>query len=101
MAWNKKTINIPISFLSSEEIYALLGDIDSDYDEEIDNLMNDSDTEFTDRTVIEKSESDISETRFWIWGWCSIQQSGGKKNVVWKLNKRVENPALKKCSLML
>ena len=64
MASNKKTINIPISFLSAEEIYALLGDIDSDYDEEIDNLMNDSDTEFTDRRVIENSESDISETRF-------------------------------------
>ena len=79
MASNKKTINIPISFLSAEEIYALLGDIDSDYDEEIDNLMNDSDTEFTDRTVTENSESDISETRFWIWGWCSIQQSGSKK----------------------
>ena len=61
MAPNKKKINIPISSLPSEEIYALLDDIDSDYEEEIDNLMSDSDTEFVDRTAIENSESDISE----------------------------------------
>ena len=46
MASNKKKINIPISNLSSKEIYALLDEIDTDYEEEIDNLMNDSDTEF-------------------------------------------------------
>ena len=46
MASNKKKINIPISSLSSKEIYALLDEIDTDYEEEIDNLMNDSDTEF-------------------------------------------------------
>ena len=39
MASNKKKINIPISSLSSEEVYALLDDIDNDYEEEIDNLM--------------------------------------------------------------
>ena len=61
MASNKNKINIPISTLSSEEIYALLEDIVSDYEEEIDNLMNDSDTEFVHRTAIENSESDISE----------------------------------------
>ena len=46
MALNKKKINIPISNLSSKEIYALLDEIDTDYEEEIYNLMNDSDTEF-------------------------------------------------------
>ena len=61
MASNKKKIDIPISSLSSEEIYALLGNIDSDYEVEIDNPLNDSDTEFMDRTAIENSESDISE----------------------------------------
>ena len=39
MASNKKKINIPISSLSSEEVYALLDNIDNDYEEEIDNLM--------------------------------------------------------------
>ena len=39
----------------------MLDDIDSDYEEEIDKLMNDPDTEFEDRTAIENSESDISE----------------------------------------
>ena len=61
MTSNKKKINIPISSLSSEEIYALLEDTDSNYEEEIDNLMNDSDTEPVGRTTIENSESDISE----------------------------------------
>ena len=60
-ASNKKKINIPISNLSSEEIYALLNNIDRDYEEEIDNLMNVSDTEFLGRTAIENSESEISE----------------------------------------
>ena len=38
MASNKK-INIPISSLSSEEIYALLDSIDSEDEDDIDNLM--------------------------------------------------------------
>ena len=58
---NKKKINIPISNLSSEEIYALLDNIDRDYEEEINNLMNDYDTEFLDRTIIENLEREISE----------------------------------------
>ena len=62
MASDKKKINIPISSLSSEEIYALLDDIDSNYEDEIENLMNDSDTEIVDRTAIENSESAISES---------------------------------------
>ena len=53
MTSNKKKINIPISNLSSEEIYELLDDINSHYEEEIDNLMNDSDTEFVGKTAIE------------------------------------------------
>ena len=50
MASNKK-INIPISSFSSEEIYALLDSIDSEDEDDIDNLMNDSNTEFVDRTA--------------------------------------------------
>ena len=61
MAPNKKKINIPISSLFSEEICALLDDIDSGYEEETDNLINKSDTEFLDRTAIDTSENDISE----------------------------------------
>ena len=38
MASNKK-INIPISSLSSEEIYALLDSIDNEDEDDIDNLM--------------------------------------------------------------
>ena len=61
MASNKKKTNIPISSLSSEEMSALLDDIDRNFEEEIDNLMNEFDTKFVDRTAIENSESDISE----------------------------------------
>ena len=57
MASNKK-INIPISSLSSDEIYAFLKSIESD-EEDIENLMNDSDTEFVDRSVIENKDSDM------------------------------------------
>ena len=42
------------------------------------------------------------ETRFWIWGWwrlCSSEQSGSKKDVVWKCDKCFEKSALEKCSL--
>ena len=61
MASNKKKISIPISSLSSEEIYTLLDDIDSDYEEEIENEMNNFNTELVDKTAIENSESDISQ----------------------------------------
>ena len=37
--------------LSSDETYALLDSIESD-EEDIENLMNDSDTEFVDRSVV-------------------------------------------------
>ena len=60
MASNKK-INIPISSLSSEEIYALLDSIDSEDEDDIDNLMNDSDTEFVDRTAAENLEHENVE----------------------------------------
>ena len=59
MTSKKKKIYIPISSLFSEEIYALLNDLDSDYEDEIDNLVND--TELVGRIAIENSESDISE----------------------------------------
>ena len=52
MASYKKKINIRISSFSCEEIYALLDESDSDYEEEMDNLMNDFDTEFVNATSI-------------------------------------------------
>ena len=55
MASNKK-INIPISNLSSNEIYALLDTIDSDDEEDIENLMNDSDTEFVDQSLVKNKD---------------------------------------------
>ena len=61
MASKKKKIKIPISNISSEEINTLQDNIDSNYEEKIDNLMNDFNTEFVDRTAIQISESDISE----------------------------------------
>ena len=61
MASKKKKIKIPISNISSEEINTLQDNIDSNYEEKIDNLMNDFNTEFVDRTSIQNSESDISE----------------------------------------
>ena len=57
MASNKK-INIPISSLSSDEIYAFLDSIESD-EEDIENLMNDFDTEFVDRSVVENKDFDM------------------------------------------
>ena len=58
MASNKK-VNIPISSLSSDEIYALLDSIESDEEEDIENLMNDSAAEFVDRSVVENNDSDM------------------------------------------
>ena len=58
MASNKK-INIPISSLSSDEIYAVLDSIESDKEEYIANLMNDSDTEFVNRSIVENKDSDM------------------------------------------
>ena len=53
---------ISISSLSCEEIYPLMNDIDSDDDDEdINNLMNDSDTEFENKAAVENLEFDISE----------------------------------------
>ena len=54
IASNKK-INVPISALSSDEIYALLDTIESDDEEDIENFMNDSDTEYIDESGIENS----------------------------------------------
>ena len=58
MASNKK-INLPISSLSFDEFYALLDSIESDDEEDIENLMNDFDTEFVDRSVVENKDSDM------------------------------------------
>ena len=54
-----KTMNISISSLSSDEIYALLDSIESDEEDDIENVMNDSDTEFVDRSVVENKDSDM------------------------------------------
>ena len=58
MSSNKK-MNIPITSLSSDEIYTLLDSIESDEEEGIQNLMNDSDTEFVDRSVVENKDSNM------------------------------------------
>ena len=55
MASNKK-IDIAISTLSSDEIYAMLDSIESDDEEDIENLMNDSDTEFFEESGIENTD---------------------------------------------
>ena len=48
--------------MSSDKIFALLDTIESDDKEDIENLMNDSDTEFIDESLIENggSKSDLS-----------------------------------------
>ena len=56
MASNKK-INVPITSMSSDEVYTLLDTIESNDEEDIENLMNDSDTEFIDELLIESSGS--------------------------------------------
>ena len=48
-----------MSSLSPDEIYALLDSIESDKEEDIENLMNDSDTDFVDRSVVENKDSDM------------------------------------------
>ena len=60
MASNKK-INVSITSMSSDEIYALLDIIESD-EEDIENLMNNLDTKFIDELLIENggSKSDLS-----------------------------------------
>ena len=58
MASNKK-INIPISTLSSDEIYPLLDSIESDEEVDIKNLMNDLYTEFVDRSIVKNKDSDM------------------------------------------
>ena len=52
MASNKK-INIPIPDLSSKEKYALIDSIESDHEENIDNLMNEFDTKFIGYSLFE------------------------------------------------
>ena len=41
--------------MSSDKIYALLDTIESNDEEDIENLMNDSDTKFIDESLIENS----------------------------------------------
>ena len=55
----QKKIYIPISFLSPDKIYALLNSIESDEEEDIENVMNDSDTEFVDRSVVKNKDSNM------------------------------------------
>ena len=57
-----KKINAPITSMSSDEIYAWLDTIESDDEEDIEILMNDSGTEFIGELMIENggSKSDLS-----------------------------------------
>ena len=56
-----KKINVAITSMPSDKIYALLDTIKSNDKEDIQNLMNDSDTKFIDESLIEKggSKSDL------------------------------------------
>ena len=56
---SKKKIYISISSLSPDKIYALLNSIESDEEEDIENVMNDSDTEFVDRSVVKNKDSNM------------------------------------------
>ena len=98
---SSKKISIPISSLSSEQIYALLDDI-----EEIDNLMNDSDicngsnfipTAKSSEAVVKiaKLDSESEDDG----GDVPLRNLLPKRDVVWKWNKYFEKPVLKKCSL--
>ena len=60
MASNKK-INVPITSMSSDEIYAELDTIESDGEED-ENLLNDSDNKFIDKSLTENggSKRDLS-----------------------------------------
>ena len=57
-----KKINAPITSMSSDEIYAWLDTIESDDEENIEKLMNDSGTEFIGELMIENGgcKSDLS-----------------------------------------
>ena len=50
---SKKKINVPTCNFSLEEIYALLDSTERNHEKDIDNLMNDSDTEFVDYPLLE------------------------------------------------
>ena len=50
---NKRKKYINISKSISEEIYALHDEVESDLEEDIDQLVNDSDTEFVDKDLPE------------------------------------------------
>ena len=53
---SNKKINIPITNISLNEIYARLDTTDSDDEEDIKNLMNDSDSEFVDQSLFENKD---------------------------------------------
>ena len=61
---NKK-MNVPVSGMSLVQIYALLDAADSVDKEDIENLINESDTEFIDQSAIENGDvdSDLSLTK--------------------------------------
>ena len=61
---NKK-MNVPVSGMSLVQIYALLDAADSVCKEGIENLINESDTEFIDQSAIEYGDvdSDLSLTK--------------------------------------
>ena len=56
MASNKK-IDVPITIMTSDKICVLLDTTESDDEEDIENLMNNSDTEFIDKLLVENGGS--------------------------------------------
>lgn len=119
MASNKK-INVPISSLSSDQIYAVLDAIESDDEEDIENLMNDSDTEFVDQSVLENAdlesdfltieprahvESNIIQTTTPIEAVVRIAEPDPLCNLAttkvfdWKWKKQYKKPTTKTCTL--
>ena len=59
MSSNKKTNIRYLKKISSDEIYVLLDSTESDEEEDIENLMNVSDTGFVDKSVVENKDSNM------------------------------------------
>ena len=93
---------------SSEQMYALLDDVDSDDEDDIENLMNDSDTEFiteeeitqaasTQETSLTTPEGNLhvvpSDNQ-------STKKEKNKKEELWKWTKKVKVTKQEECHLV-
>ena len=93
---------------SSEQMYALLDDVDSDGEVDIENLMNDSDTEFiaeeeitqaasTQETSLTTPEGNLhvvpSDNQ-------STKKEKNKKEELWKWTKKVKVTKQEECHLV-